>query len=271
MVPCREAPSEMETGMRSARGATMLIVMFGAIGPALAQNKKAEALNDEGKELYSDKKDFEGAAAKFRQAIAVSPDPRYYFNLCSALDRLELYDQAIEACDGVFAHKPRPELAQKTSAKAEDIRQKMKQRTAEPEAKPPEPPPVTEPDRTAEPPPIKPRDPALPPPAPANPYRGVYDSSVQRDSSSYGWALGGGVVGMRNNYKDSGYKDAGFGLMIFADLPVVRNLHMGIKPYVQFSNFQNQPNEGQGKPLSIFDVGAAWLWHIRLGSSNFYF
>jgi len=261
----------METGMRSARGAITLILVIGLAVPAMAQNKKAEALNDEGKDLYSEKKDFEGAAAKFRQAIQIAPDPRYYFNLCSALDRLELYDQALEACDGVFANKPRPELSKKAAEKAEAIRQRMKQREAEPEPKPPEPPPVkSDPGKPPE--PIKPGDPALPQPNPANPYRGVYDASAEKDSSTYGWALGVGLAPMRNNYQDSGFKRAGFGLKIFAEFPVLSKLHMGIAPYLAFATFQDDPSSAvQHKPLSIFDIGASWFWQVRFGRSNFYF
>ena len=192
--------------MRSARGAITLILLCGLAAPALAQNKKAETLNDEGKDLYSEKKDFEGAAAKFRQAIQLSPDPRYYFNLCSALDRLELYDQALEACDGVFAHKPRADLAQKTGAKAAEIRQRMKGGETETEPKPPEPPPVKpDPGKPPPPAPIKPSDPALPQPNPANPYRGTFETTAHKDSSTYGWALGVGIAGLRNNYQSSGF------------------------------------------------------------------
>src|SRR6266568_7087302 len=123
----------METGMRSAL-VTLVIVLLG--GTALAQNKKAEALNDEGKDLYTDAKDYEGATAKFRQAIAIAPDPRYYFNLGSALDKLDLYDQALQACDDVFQHKPKPDLATKTGKKAADIRQRMKAAETEPPSDP---------------------------------------------------------------------------------------------------------------------------------------
>jgi hypothetical protein len=263
----------METGMRSARGAIPLILWLGLVAPAWAQNKKAEALNDEGKDLYSEKKDFEGAAAKFRQAIAISPDPRYYFNLCSALDRLELYDQALEACDGVFAHKPRADLAQKTGAKAAEIRQRMKGGEPEPEPKPPEPPPPKTETGKPPPPPIKPSDPALPQPSPATPYRGAYETAAQKDSSTYGWGLGVAIAAMRHNYDHADFKRAGFGIKIAADFQILSKLHMGLEPYLQFSSFQNENQSGsqQDKPLSIFDIGVAWFWHVRLGTSNFYF
>ena len=75
-----------------------------------AQSKKAGALNDEGKDLYADKKDYEGAAA---------------------LDKL-LGDLALEPCDQVFAHQPKPELPQKTGEKGADIRKNTKTAEAGP-------------------------------------------------------------------------------------------------------------------------------------------
>ncbi len=278
----------METGMR--KGFVTLALVLTA-GTALAQNKKAEALNDEGKDLYSDGKDYEGAAVKFRQAIAIAPDARYYFNLCSALDKLDLYDQALQACDDVFQHKPRPDLATKTGKKAADIRQRMKAAEAEPPAEPgtspsPQPPPYALPSGTpdkndrkdvkADPPPdAKPSDPAMAASRSPGPVmrqqRTLYDrteASVEREGR-YGWALSFQIGPVRNNYGTDLYKRGGLDLKLGVDLMVVQKLRMGFEPYLHFTNFG--PNIGTGSnALSIFDIGAAWFWHVRLGSSNFY-
>jgi tetratricopeptide (TPR) repeat protein len=258
-------------------------------GAALAQNKKAEALNDEGKDLYSEGKDYEGAAAKFRQAIAIAPDARYYFNLCSALDKLDLYEQALQACDDVFQHKPKPELGQKTGKKAAEIRQRMKAAEAEPptaepaptappvptgDAKPPAPSP---PPSAAAPPPrdAKPLDPAMVP-GPAStatrPGRALYDrteSSVEREGR-YGWALSFEIGPVRNNYDNTYYEKSGLDLKLGFDLMFLQKSRMGLEPYLHFSIFGQRDVQAQ-KPLSIFDLGAAWFWHIRLGNSSFYF
>jgi tetratricopeptide (TPR) repeat protein len=247
-------------------------------GTAFAQNKKAEALNDEGKDLYSDGKDYDGAASKFRQAIAIAQDPRYYFNLCSALDKLDQYEQALQACDDVFQHKPKPDLATKTGKKAADIRQRMKAAETEPPADPgatapsPQPPADTKPGPAD----IKPTDPAMAaarPPAPAaGQPRTLYDraeATVEREGR-YGWGLSLQLGAARNNYDNDSFQKGGLDLKIGVDLMLLRKPRMGLQPYVHLSVFSDKSTQAQ-KALSIFDLGAAWFWHVRLGSSSFYF
>src|SRR5262249_10962806 len=227
---------------------TLALIVWG--GTALAQNKKAEALNAEGKDPYTDGKDYEGAAAKLRQAIAIAPDPRYYFNLCSALDRLELYDRALQACDDVFQHKPKPELATKTGKKAAEIRQRMKAAEAEAPGEAgsspsPQPPPYALPtdksdkpdkpdkldkidkkDAPAEQKPTAPAMAASRPPGPqgpqARPDRALYDrteTSVEREGR-YGWALSFQIGPVRNNYGADLFKRGGLDLKVGVDLMV---------------------------------------------------
>src|SRR5687767_3784181 len=86
--------------------------------PSAEDTARAEALNDQGKVLFSEEKDYAGAAEKFRLAISLLPDARYFYNLCAALEKLGRYEDALNACDSVFTHQPRPELAQKTGAKS---------------------------------------------------------------------------------------------------------------------------------------------------------
>jgi Flp pilus assembly protein TadD len=61
---------------------------------------QAEALNDEGKALIG-RVDLAGAAAKFRQAIALVEDPRYVFNLCYALEKSGVLQEARRECQWV--------------------------------------------------------------------------------------------------------------------------------------------------------------------------
>src|SRR5262245_51880432 len=67
-------------------------VAFAAPAPVHAQgasglDPRAEALNDSGKKLYLESRDYAAAAAKFRAAIAIRPDARYSYNLCAALEK----------------------------------------------------------------------------------------------------------------------------------------------------------------------------------------
>jgi hypothetical protein len=65
---------------------------------------RAEALNAEGKAKIQ-VVDFEGAASRFRAAIALVPDPRFYFNLCYTLDRAGKLREARSACEVAAAGK----------------------------------------------------------------------------------------------------------------------------------------------------------------------
>ena len=120
--------------------------------PAAEPDPRAEELNERGKTFYSEKHDYPRAAEMFRKAIAVSPDARYYYNLCAALEQLEQWREALDACDAVFRHNPRGELAQKTGLKAADIRERRRlaREAQPPPANPPNPdsPPSTQPTPT---------------------------------------------------------------------------------------------------------------------------
>jgi hypothetical protein len=99
----------------------------GAGEPATAVDpkvQKAEALNDDGKRKFREA-DVAGSAELFRQAIALVPDPRYYFNLCFAYETLKQWDAAIGACNDVLARNPTAELAEKTRTRIQTIRDKQ--------------------------------------------------------------------------------------------------------------------------------------------------
>ena len=92
-------------------------------------NPQAESLNEQGKDLYKNK-DYQGAAAKFREANSIQPDGRYYFNLCATLEKAGDLDGALEACDSVYQYGPNDELKGKTGQRAASIRQSIRQRNA---------------------------------------------------------------------------------------------------------------------------------------------
>lgn len=65
------------------------------------QLAQAEAANDEGKRLFR-AAEIAAAKSQFQQAIAISPDPKYQFNLCLAHEALSEFDQAVAACQSVI-------------------------------------------------------------------------------------------------------------------------------------------------------------------------
>jgi hypothetical protein len=97
---------------------------------------QAEALNEQGKDLYKNK-DYQGAAAKFREANSIQPDGRYYFNLCATLEKAGDLDGALEACDSVYQYAPNDELKGKTGQRAASIRQSIRTRNQQNGTPPP--------------------------------------------------------------------------------------------------------------------------------------
>jgi hypothetical protein len=61
----------------------------------------AEQENEAGKKRFN-AYDYEGAARHFRRAFTLSPEARYAFNLCLALDATADYVQALSACQVVL-------------------------------------------------------------------------------------------------------------------------------------------------------------------------
>jgi hypothetical protein len=99
--------------------------------PAEAQPStyaQAEALNDEGKAMIG-RVDLAGAAAKFRQAIALIEDPRYVFNLCYALEKSGVLEEARRECQWVTTSRDR-RLANKAATLLASIDRQIAERAA---------------------------------------------------------------------------------------------------------------------------------------------
>jgi hypothetical protein len=104
-------------------------VFLGNPAPAAAQSavERAAQLNAEGKKLWKDKKDLVAAAEKFRQATVLSPEGRYYFNLCYALHQLGRYPEALTACRAVEANGADADVLEKTTIVIADLEKRVPQ------------------------------------------------------------------------------------------------------------------------------------------------
>jgi hypothetical protein len=84
----------------------------GTSAPDSEQAKQAEALNDQGKDKFR-AADVSGALALFQQAVALSPDARFQYNVCLALEAAQRWDDATNACKQAKTMGPKPELVAK--------------------------------------------------------------------------------------------------------------------------------------------------------------
>jgi hypothetical protein len=95
----------MSAAERHLGGALCALLVTAALtAPAHAQSpqKRADSLNEEGKTLlFAVPPNYQGASDKFRQAIVLSSEGRFYFNLCLAEYSMGDFGNALMACQAV--------------------------------------------------------------------------------------------------------------------------------------------------------------------------
>ena len=93
--------------------AWIAVVALTGVAVADSQAEIAARLNKEGIDLM-EKAKYDAAAARFRDAVARVPEPKYFFNLCTAGFQAGKFSEALTACNAVAKNKPSPELQAKT-------------------------------------------------------------------------------------------------------------------------------------------------------------
>ena len=266
------------------RSVTMaaLAATFLAAAPASAQPpaEQAERLNNEGKKLFADK-DYERAYGKFREAATLSPEGRFFFNMCYALNFLGRYQEAIQACEQVEPAGADKELSDKTRKALASLREKSAAQRATPVAATPG---VTGTDPNADPnrgpggPPPRGGPSGPPPPAP----RGAPDPFVARRTSppgSYKWSIGGSLGGLGNINVGRGgdfegnevYGEGGADLRFFANVIVSERSRLGMQGSLGFGSIAPGIQTTRTCPtnnLVMADIGGAAFVHLPLGQPH---
>jgi hypothetical protein len=210
---------------------------------APAPDPRAEALNDEGKALYLEKTDYAAAAGKFRAALAIQADPRYSYNLCAALEKLGQLEPALEACEDVFTHDPRPELAEKAGKRAAALRKAIK--AAPPSGPAPAPGPT-----------------ATPAPAPEETAAAELDEAA----GDYRWALGADIGGAHNGLGNEDFGGGGVLVRLGVEAVAWRKLHLGLQPFFDMA-YYGKPDSPFPRALTYYEIGVAATWHRRVWRS----
>ncbi len=237
---------------------------------------QADRLNDDGKKLFA-AKNYEAAHAKFREAAALSPEGRFYFNMCYALNFLERYEEAIHACEQVEAAGADAALTDKTRKALKALREKAGSRRVTPAA-------ATGPDQGEPPPegqdpggPIEPRDPrdpgGPPPPAPGGPDPFIA-AVAGPPPGSYKWSLGGTLGGLANlsigragDYEGQEiYGRGGAELRLFANFIVSEPARLGVQASLAFGAIAPVDENTSENNLVLADIGGALFLHLPLGN-----
>ena len=107
----------------------------------------ADRFNEEGRELFG-RGELEQAIKKFRAAIAVDPQARYFFNLCFVLNARYQLEAALGACEAVADADGADD---RLKARAADLIEVIKKKKAQNEKPPEKPEPVKVTDEQGEP------------------------------------------------------------------------------------------------------------------------
>ena len=259
--------------MRTARLVGMVVVaVVGLTSAASAQTsatERADALNEQGKELFKQERYLE-AYKRFREAAQAKPEGRFFFNMCYTLNFLERYQEAISACDQVEIAGADAALLEKTHSLRESIRQKV------PASLPPAQP-VANPG-TGHPPTTAPAHPGTPTTPTAGPGPVVHpDAPTTVTSSSspgeYKWSLGGEIGGMMNlGIGDQGmgiehYGGGGHHVHLFANFIISEPSRLGLQGFVNFSGLSPGDANVDSFRLNMLDVGGAVFQHRPLSDN----
>ncbi len=263
---------------------------------AEGQAELAGKLNDEGKQLMFGN-DFAGASAKFRDAVARAPEPKYFFNLCMSLYQEGKFDDAFTACTAVGQNNPSAEQKDKADKLIGRIKEEAKSQGLElhlggggggntnvpPDPNnPTNPPDPNHPPETGNPPPNgNPPIGGGPPPNDPNyhPVVGRPPTAMllgSKPDNHYTWSLGGDLYGgggvMGGTYADTGgriYGSAAVGFRLKGDYMLAPAQRLGAQGYVQYSQFTaGQKDTADAASLAVIDVGVALYKHLCLASAE---
>ncbi|CAN5905201.1 hypothetical protein BH11MYX3_BH11MYX3_43750 [soil metagenome] len=259
-----------------------VVAALALAAPAFAQQADlALKLNDEGKELMFAGK-YTEASAKFRDAVARVPEPKYFFNLCTSLLQEGKFDEAMTACSAVDKNNPTADQRAKADKLIGRIKDEAKAQNIElhpngggggDQNLPP-------PDPNHPPDPNNPPNPNNPPPNPS------YTPAVGRPPSQslvtstgsdnrYTWTLGidlyGGAGKLGNTFPDGTdiYGSSAAGFRLKGDYLLNAANRIGAQVYFGLTHFgQGDTQSGGNYTLDVFDIGVAAYKNICMGTSR---
>jgi hypothetical protein len=227
--------------------------------------EQASKLAEEGKGLSAEGKHAE-ASEKFRQAVVLSPDGKFYLYLCISLSKEGKLGEAINACDAVERNGADEKTLTKTRQMTESLRTTMKQQGMDPDkalADGRAQNEGTEPGGGASPgggagssstgvtPTAQPQYVGAPPVS-------VYGAKAP--PNEYTWSLGGTFYGAGTAIgKDNAYASGGAGIRLHADYIAVPSLKLGAQAFLGVTSVAGEENFTD---LTIVDFGLAGFKHF---------
>jgi hypothetical protein len=279
------------TSLRLKLVAAALALLAGTASAQPASNaSRADALNNEGKAAMQDS-NFAAASEKFHQAILLSPEGRFYFNLCVSLYSQGKLSDALAACKEVEAAGADPGLREKTSKMTNKIKEEIRKLGFDPDApttpttdpnNPTTDPnnPTTDPNNpTTDPnnPTTDPNNPTTDPNNPNNPTNptgtqpaivappplSVIKSGVPEHQ--YTWTLGFELLGGTGKFGvDEAYSDAMYGFRFLGDYLVAPARQIGLQATIGVMHTNEDEDSGE-LGIDVVDIGLNGYKHLCKG------
>ncbi len=251
-----------------------LALLASSAAVAQTQAEIAARENEEGKNLLFDGK-YADASAKFQDAVARVPEPKYFFNLCTSRFQEGKFGEALTACNAADKNGD-DKLKAKTAKLVEKIQEEAKKQGIDLQATgggggpgPGEmPPPGGDPNQ---PPVTDPNNPGGPAGGPAGggyavgrpPEVNMFKAAPPENK--YTWSLGidlftgGGQIGQADYF---GTAAGGFRLK--GDYMLNPAARFGAQGYLQVTHFaEGEDQMGTGaQTLDVIDLGAAAYKHL---------
>lgn len=266
-------------------------VVAGLVGASVTARAETQAeiaarYNEEGKALLFEN-NFSGASAKFAEAVARVPEPKYFINHCTALFQEGEFDRAITACEAAKKNGT-PAQVDKSNLLIGKIKEEAKAQGLEVHAGgggggPGDTPPI-DPNNPNPNPNVGGGDPNNPNPNPGdpnNPNTGNPPPNYQpvvgrpptvnlfagtKPDNNYTWTLGidlyggGGTIG-----QEGYYGSATAGIRLKGDYLLNPASRLGAQGYIQVNNWgQGETDMPGAASLSQVDFGAALYKHVCL-------
>lgn len=256
-------------------GLAVATSLVGSAALAETQAEIAARENEEGKTLMFSGK-YAEASAKFQDAVARVPEPKYFFNLCTSRFQEGKFGEALTACNAADKNAD-DKLKAKTAKLVEKIRDEAQKQGIDLQATgggagPGETPPMGDPNQ---PPVTDPTNPNAQPPGPGMgqppqgyavgrpPSVGLFQTVAPENK--YTWSLGidlyggGGQIG-----RDNVFGTSASGVRLRGDYMLNAASRIGAQGYFQFTHFGQGEEQllSGAQTLDIMDIGIAGYKHL---------
>jgi hypothetical protein len=274
---------------------TTTIVVSAGVAVAQPTNaQRANALNDEGKDLMEQQR-YGDASDRFQQATLLSQEGRFYFNLCVSRFHEGKFGLSLQACQAVEKAGADAKLKDKTNKMIGKVKEEIRklghdpdQPMVDPNTTPPDPnnpnntpPDPNNPNNTPPDPnnpnntPPDPNNPNNTPPGP-NPNPNVQNPNAivgapppttalnQPPDHKYTWTLGADIYGGSAKWGDEGmYGTNAYGFRVIGDFLAMPSRKVGFQAWlgVVHSDSANSLEE----KIDVIDVGIGAYKHLCRG------